>query len=235
MYFTLFGYNSILQGIFMLRDLKLGQYAHLPPRCTFVVQMVGTCVGAVFNYIMMVSIVENQREILLSIQGTNIWSGQNVQQYNSQAIAWGGLANHLFNVGQRYEWIPLSFLIGFIIPLPFWGLHKLFPRAGFSYWNTAIITWYIGWLCVGINSSILTFFLVGWFSQFYLRKYKPAFFIKYNYILSAAMDGGTQVIVFIMTFAVFGGSGKSVPFPLWWANNAGDDTYSANFDYCMRA
>lgn len=32
---------------------------------------------------MMNSIVTNQREILLRIQGTNIWSGQNVQQYNT--------------------------------------------------------------------------------------------------------------------------------------------------------
>lgn len=32
---------------------------------------------------MMNSIVTNQRPILLHIQGTNIWSGQNVQQYNT--------------------------------------------------------------------------------------------------------------------------------------------------------
>lgn len=35
----------------------------------------------------------------------------------------------------------------------------------------------------------------------------------YNYILSAALDGGTQVMVFILTSAVFGGSGKARPFP----------------------
>lgn len=37
------------------------------------------------------SIIDNQREILLSVEGTNIWSGQQPQQYNSQAVAWGGL------------------------------------------------------------------------------------------------------------------------------------------------
>ena len=37
------------------------------------------------------SIIDNQRSILLSVEGTNIWSGQQPQQYNSQAIAWGGL------------------------------------------------------------------------------------------------------------------------------------------------
>ena len=37
------------------------------------------------------SIIDNQWSILLSVQGTNIWSGQQPQQYNSQAVAWGGL------------------------------------------------------------------------------------------------------------------------------------------------
>ncbi|KAI9845025.1 MAG: hypothetical protein M1838_001929 [Thelocarpon superellum] len=229
MYFTLFGYNSVSQGMLLLRDLKLAQYSKLSPKCTFTAQFTGTIIGSILNYIMMSSIVSNQREILLSVEGTNIWSGQNVQQYNSQAIAWGALAKEMFSVGGRYQWVTLAFLVGFAVPVPFYILHRLFPRAGFHYWNTAIIAYNIGWLCVGINSSIMSFFIVGFFSQFYLRKYRPEWFIKYNYITSAAMDGGTQVIVFILTFAVSGGSGKAVKFPLYWGNNAG-----GNFDYCMQ-
>jgi hypothetical protein len=38
-------------------------------------QMIGTLVGSLLNYFIMVSITENQREILLSIEGTHIWSG----------------------------------------------------------------------------------------------------------------------------------------------------------------
>ena len=48
-------------------------------------------------------------------------------------------------------------------------------------------------------------------------------------LLIAALDGGTQVMVFIFTFAVFGGSGKSVPFPTWAGNPGGNH----NIDYCM--
>ena len=74
-YFTLFGYNTVSQGLLLLQDLKLGQYAKLSPRCTFTMQMVGTLVGAVLNYIITLTITHNQREILLSIEGTHIWSG----------------------------------------------------------------------------------------------------------------------------------------------------------------
>ena len=71
----------------------------------------------------------------------------------------------------------------------------------------------MGYLFVGINSSIGVFFFLGFFAQWYLRRKRPEFFVKYNYIVSAALDGGTQVMVFILTFAVFGGSGKARYFP----------------------
>ncbi|KAJ5638954.1 uncharacterized protein N7484_006816 [Penicillium longicatenatum] len=86
-------------------------------------QMIGTFIGAIFNYIMMNSIVANQREILLSVEGTNIWSGQQPQQYNTLSVAWGGLAHELLSVDSRYQWCSIIILVGFITPLPFYFLH----------------------------------------------------------------------------------------------------------------
>jgi hypothetical protein len=71
----------------------------------------------------------------------------------------------------------------------------------------------MGWLFVGIKASIMMYFILGFGTQWWLRKHHPHLFNKYNYIVSAALDGGTQVCVFILTFAVFGGSGTSHAFP----------------------
>lgn len=84
MYFSTFGFNSLYQAKHMLKDLKLGQYAHLAPRCTFTMQMVGTTIGCCISYIMMEKITDEKREILMAIQGTNVWSGQMLQSHNSQ-------------------------------------------------------------------------------------------------------------------------------------------------------
>ena len=92
----------------------------------------------------------------------------------------------------------------------------------------------IGWLSVGINASALCLFSVGFVSQWWMRTRYPRWFAKYNYILAAALDGGTQVrstliflclashlnhagqvMVFILSFAVQGASGKSYLFPQW--------------------
>ncbi|KZP23288.1 OPT superfamily oligopeptide transporter [Athelia psychrophila] len=215
MYFVLFGYNSVTQGQLLLRDLKIAQYTKLPPRAAFTAQIIGTLFGAVLNFVLMNSIIDNQTPILLSPEGSNIWSGQQPQQYNSQAIAWGGLAHELFAAGKRYQWVSWAYVVGLIVPVPFWVVHRYYPRLRADYLYTPIIAYFIGWLCVGINASITMYFVIAWFSQWFLRTRYPRWFAKYNYILAAALDGGTQVMVFILSFAVAGAAGTAHPFPEW--------------------
>ncbi|KAG1895556.1 OPT oligopeptide transporter protein-domain-containing protein [Suillus fuscotomentosus] len=227
MYFVLYGYNTVSQAQLLLRDLKIAQYAKLPPRAAFTAQILGTLLGAILNFFIMNSIIDNQREILLSVQGTNIWSGQQPQQYNSQAIAWGGLSHELFSAGQRYQWVPWAYLVGLFIPVPFWVIHRYWPKLRADYLYTPVIAYFIGWLCVGINSSILSYFAIAFFSQWWLRTRHPRWFAKYNYIIGAALDGGTQVMVFILSFAVQGAGGTAHLFPAWWGANQ-----SGNYDHC---
>ncbi|KAH9083789.1 OPT oligopeptide transporter protein-domain-containing protein [Lactarius deliciosus] len=216
MYFVLFGYNSVTQAQLLLRDLKIAQYTKLAPRAAFTAQIIGTLFGSILNYIMMNSIIDNQRDILLSVQGTNIWSGQQPQQYNSQSIAWGGLPHELFAHGKRYQWVAWGYVLGLFVPVPFWLIHRYFPKVRADYLYTPVIAYYIGWLCVGINSSVTSYFAIAWLSQWYLRTRYPRWFAKYNYILGAALDGGTQVMVFILSFA-------------WWGANQ-----NGNYDRCAR-
>ncbi|THU98300.1 hypothetical protein K435DRAFT_856838 [Dendrothele bispora CBS 962.96] len=71
-------------------------------------------------------------------------------------------------------------------PIPFFVLHKWHFDAVI----TPMLSWGLGYLSVGINS-------------------------KYNSLLLAALDGGTQVMVFVYTLAVGGGSGKVLNLPNW--------------------
>ncbi|GAA5928903.1 hypothetical protein JCM1841_001289 [Sporobolomyces salmonicolor] len=228
MYFTLYGYNSCAQALSLGRDLKLGQYTKLPPRATFGVQTIGTVVGSILQLIIMKSVINSQREILESIQGSNIWSGQQVQSFNSQAVAWGALAKHMYGPGSTYFIIPLAIIIGLAVPLPFFFAHKFFPKYRFDTVVTPIVCWCLGYLSVGINSSIFMTMLLGLFSQFYLRRFRSTWFRKYNYLVSAGLDGGTQFMVFIASFALFGAAGSAQTMPEWALNPSG------NYDYCMR-
>jgi|SRR6266511_4602167 len=99
-------------------------------------------------------------------------------------------------------------------------------------------------LSAGVNSSITSSIVVGIVSQLWLRRYHPRWYKKYNYILGGALDGGAQVMIFLLSFAVFGASGAQRPFPpvgflrllkslinehppQWWGNSR-----TGNIDYC---
>jgi len=210
MYFATFGFNSLYQAKHMLKDLKLGQYVHLAPRCTFAMQIIGTVIGCITSYGMMQKITTEKREVLLSIQGTNIWSGQMLQAQNTQAVGWGGLAKYLYGPTSRYAWVSWAFLLGLVVPVPLWLLHKQFPKWRLDYWNTAILVSAMASLDHGTHSALLFHYALGFFSQLYLRKYRTKLFVKYNYIASSGLDGGAAVINFILTFTVFGAGGKVV-------------------------
>ena len=212
----------------MLRDLKLAQYTKLPWRACFIMQTVGGIVGGILNFVIMKSVINGNREILLDVQGTNVWSGQQVQSYNSAAISWGALSKPLYAPGARYGFIPWMLIAGLAVPIIPWLLHRRWPKLGFNLIFTPVVVAELGYLSVGINSSWMTSLAVAIYSQWYLRKYKPRFFRKYNFLLSAALDGGTQIMVFVYSFAVGGASGTAVPFPNWGLNPMG------NPDYCMR-
>ncbi|SCV67185.1 BQ2448_5831 [Microbotryum intermedium] len=214
LYFALYGDNTTTQAIGLSQDLKLGQYTKIPPRHTLICQLVGTILGGILQIIVMSTIISNQRDILLSVQGTSAWSGQQVQGVNSAAIT----CKEMYSSDRPYFLIPMSIIIGLFVPIPFYILHKLFPRLRFDMFVTPVWAWCLGNLSVGINSSVFTTFCLAMFSQYYLRKYKPTWFRKYNYLLSAALDGGTQLMVFVATFAVQGGAGSAVSMPFWALN-----------------
>ncbi|KAF7342730.1 OPT oligopeptide transporter [Mycena sanguinolenta] len=227
MYFTMYGYQSVVQAYGLTGDLKIGQYTKLPPRATFAVQCAGSVVGGLLNFVIMKSIIASHAPVLREVQGTNIWSGQQVQSFNTAAIAWGALGKPLYATGTRYGFVPYMLLVGLLFPIPFWLLHRRYPKVGFNLVFTPVLTAELGYLSVGINSSVFTSFVLAIFSQYYLRKYRATWFRKYNFLLSAALDGGTSVMIFVFTFAVAGGSGKAHPFPTWALNPA-----SGNLDYC---
>ncbi|OCH87078.1 OPT oligopeptide transporter [Obba rivulosa] len=225
MYVNLYGNTTAYQTLAMLQDLKLGQYTKLPPRATFAVQMAGSIVGAIFNYTMMITIVDNNRAALLDPVGTRIWSGWVIQGYNSSSVAMGALGRELFSFGKPYYLIAFAIFIGLAFPIPFWLIHR-YSRPGSlvsklaAYINTPIIALYVGYLPYSVNGQWWSCVVIGFAAQWWARSRRPAWFKKYNYLTSAALDGGSQIILFILSFAVFGASGNAVNFPNWWGNPA---------------
>ena len=68
---------------------------------------------------MMLTIINANRDALLSISGTRLWSGQNAQGFNTNGISWGALGPQMFGIHGVYHMVPICLAIGVFLPLPF--------------------------------------------------------------------------------------------------------------------
>ncbi|KAI7895930.1 OPT family small oligopeptide transporter [Mucor mucedo] len=232
MYFKTIGYNTMHQAGLMARDLKISHYIKVPPKMTFLHQMVGTIVGCVFNYIVNASVVKNEREILLSATGNQFWNGNSFQTINAAAITWGAIGPMaMFGPGTKYYLFLWAFIIGFFLPIPGWYLHKKFPNVGFQYFSVPM---FITGMTITPGSStswLNTSFIVVIISQVYIKRRYSEWFAKHNFLMSAALDSGASLMAFFVSVVFYGAAGgKVIEFPSWWGNDL-DATY---IDKCCK-
>ncbi|KAA1075364.1 hypothetical protein PGT21_034305 [Puccinia graminis f. sp. tritici] len=234
MWFTTYGSATVSQSISMLQDLKLGQYMHLPPISVLIFQTIGTVAGVIFNYMVMSLVVNTNRELLRSEYGNQVFTGVVLEDFQSQAISWGIFAHELFKAGARYVIVPISLGIGFLLPIPFYFLHRFIPRCRLDLVNTPLVCGTFALVLDRANAGFTMSVLVGFLSQFYARRYHPHWFHRSNYVLSAALDGGAQVTAVLLGFVVEGGAGwKRLKFPQYFLNPATIPFRERAPDYCM--
>jgi hypothetical protein len=137
------------------------------------------------------------------------------------------------------------FLLGFLLAIVWWTVKRFgrfirqafkvaLPAASFKLVDTAIFT-PISWLkhvhpSLIFNGMLywapynLTYwtggFYVSFFFMYYLRRYKTAWWERYNYVLSAALTGGVAFSGIIIFFAV-----QYYPQSInWWGVNVLEET-----------
>ncbi|KAI3391569.1 hypothetical protein diail_7139, partial [Diaporthe ilicicola] len=231
MYFAAWSHNVISNAVSLCNDLKMGEYLKIPPRVMFITQIYGTILGGFVNYAIMISIVNGNRNLLVNSNGDSSWSGATMQSYNTNATSWA-LANYLYGSNGLYFMVPVGLAVGAGLVI----LHRIFvffvPKIkGFSTseLNLPQFIQYAGYIPYNASQTCVIFsqVLSGFFTQFYLRNYRPRIFRDYSYLVTGAFDGASLTVLFILSFAVFGAGGSSKPFPTWWGNNA--DGY---YDLC---
>ncbi|KAK3362177.1 peptide transporter [Lasiosphaeria ovina] len=234
MYFAAWSHNMIANAVNLSNDLKMGEYLKIPPRVMVLTQVYGTILGGFVNYGVMSSIVGSNRALLLDSDGNSSWSGATMQSYNTNAVSWA-LAKYLYKAGELYELVPYGLLIGAGLV----AIHRLIayfiPKVrGFSLSeiNLPQFIQYAGYIPYNQSQTCVLFswVIAGFYTQFYLRNYKPRIFKDYSYLIAGAFDGASLTVLFILSFAVFGAGGPSVPFPRWWGNNGVEG--DANYDFC---
>jgi hypothetical protein len=114
--------------------------------------------------------------------------------------------------------LPYGFVLGAVIPVIIFLLHKAFPKMKFRLWNTTIFFSSMSIFYGNISTGYTSSFLGGFVVMFWAYRYRHDMWARWNYIPAAAFDAGynfNMLLIFL-----FFGSAKITVMPHWWGNDA---------------
>jgi len=211
--FKTYGYISMAQAITFVGDLKLGHYMKIPPRDMFIAQTAGTVLAGLMNTATAYWIYANVRG--LCDPDSADWGCSSARVFYSASIIWGVIGPaKMFGPGAYYNTLLWFFLIGAFAPIPFWLLTRRYPDSFWKYVHIPVIFAATALMPPARPVMYPSWFFLGFMFQFVIYRYRHAWWRKYNYVLSAALDSGIAVSGLVIFFA-FQYWGTEIK---WWGN-----------------
>ena len=107
-----------------------------------------------------------------------------------------------FGTGSVYHPHLYAIIAGVFIPMPAYFWQRLYPNSWARYVSTPVIIAGLSAIppATGINYS--SWFLVGFIFQYLIRKKNFAWWSKFNYVLSSALDSGTIISIMFIFFTL---------------------------------
>ncbi|KAI5825925.1 OPT superfamily oligopeptide transporter [Schizophyllum commune Tattone D] len=216
MIFKAYSVQTLASAQNFVQDLKLGHYVKVPPRATFMVQLVATILSAFLQVGVKTWLFSNVSDICTEGQKSQLTCPHNQVYYTASAV-WG-LIGPVRQFGSNSIYHPhlYAMVIGVFLPFPFWFWQRRHPNSWIKYVSTPVILNGVSQIppATGINYS--SWFLVGFVFQYLIRKRNFAWWSKFNYVTSAAIDSGTVIsLIFIFLTLQFPKGGVNLD---WWGN-----------------
>ncbi|KAM4067127.1 OPT oligopeptide transporter protein [Hirsutella rhossiliensis] len=217
MFVKAFGYNINGQADNYISDQKMGFYAKVPPRAMYRGQVLSAIITALVAYGVVQFADNHIPGICTPDQRSKFSCANGSQVYFSSSVVWGAIGpKRIFD--QIYPSIKYCFLLGFLLSLVWWTTKRFGPHVRQTcrahVHPSLVINGMLQWAPVN-----LTYFTGGFYFSFafmyYLKRYKTAWWEKYNYVLSAALTGGVAFSGIIIFFAVQYNPKKIN----WWGND----------------
>ncbi|PPQ71007.1 hypothetical protein CVT26_014269 [Gymnopilus dilepis] len=213
------------QAIAFAGDLKLGHYMKIPPRIMFMVQVVASVIACVWVTVIQDWMLGNVVDICSPDQPQGFRCPGSTTFYTASVI-WGAVGpRRLFSPGAPYSSLLWFFPVGILAPIPFYLLARRFPLSFYRYINIPVFFAGLAALPPASGLNYASWVLVGFIFNYIIRRLHFRWWMRYNYILSAALDSGVAFGMVVVFFAL------GLPKPStggvqlnWWGNMVWQNT-----------
>lgn len=163
------------------------------------------------------------------------FSCPNGRVFFNASVIWGLIGpQRIFSNGAVYENLQYFWILGALLPVVFYLLARQFPKSPARYLNAPVMLGATGFIPPATPLIYLTWGIVGFIFNKWIRSTKRGWWMVYNYVTSAALDSGLAIATIIIFFALLL---PQVDPPNWWGNNVVGTTmvsYRTAFHSCAR-
>ncbi|KAF4623976.1 hypothetical protein D9613_001694 [Agrocybe pediades] len=224
--FKTIGFIVSNQAVSFAGDLKLGHYMKIPPRVMFMIQVVAASIACIWVTLVQDWMLSNIEDICTQDQAQGFRCPGSVTFYTS-SVVWGAVGpKRLFSPGAPYSGLLWFFLVGAVSPIPFYFLARRFPLSWYRYINMPIFFAGLSAMPPASGINYASWVLVGFIFNYCIRRFHFRWWMRYNYILSAALDAGVVFAMVIIFFSLQLAKKEGVQLN-WWGNLVWQNTADA--------
>lgn len=190
----------------------------IPQKSLFIVQCTGMLFGTLASILTLNWSFANIDSVCTS-EAPNGFSCPFSSTHFNTSLIWGAIGPRRF-FENNYRAMFYFPILGALLGLPIYILRRKYPRSN-SLWSKIHIPLFLGGLnyippATGMNYG--SWVIVGLFFGWIIKKRLSAWWGKYNFVLSAALDTSVSVAGVVIFFAIyFSGASKGLK---WWGNEA---------------
>jgi len=219
------GVNTTVQAVLFSGNLKIGHYMKVPPRIMFTAQVIAAIVGCFVVTIVQDLMFANIEDMCTPKQKQG-FTCPGTNTFANASLIWGAIGpRRLFSPGALYSPLLWFFMIGALSPIPFYFLARRFPLSIWRYVNMPMF--FSSFLSIPYANPQMyaAWGVTGFIFNYVLRRRRFRWWMRYNYILSAALDAGVALAsIFIFLALQLPKGGVTVS---WWGNNVWKNTADA--------
>ncbi|KAI5305772.1 Mitochondrial dicarboxylate transporter [Ascosphaera pollenicola] len=221
MMFKTFGYITMAQALAFIQDMKLGLYLKVPPRTMFWSQLVGTF-WSTFVQLGTILWAFGNIDGVCTPEQPNHYTCPGGKVFFNASVIWGLVGpGRLYSAGTLYGSLQWFWLAGAILPVIVYLLAIKWPKSGIRYFSAPILFGGTGQVPPASPMNYLCWAAVGTVFNKYIRNAYRGWWMRYNYVLSGALDSGLAICT-ILIFLTLGLT--QTHFPSWWGTTIASST-----------
>ncbi|KAH0152259.1 small oligopeptide transporter, partial [Aureobasidium melanogenum] len=218
MLFKTYGYITMTQGLAFTQDMKLGHYLKVPPKTMFMGQLVATIWSCIVQLAVFEWAFGGGIKDLCALHQVNHFTCPGGRVFYNASVIWGVIGPaRMFSGDATYKNLQWFWLAGAAAPVVFFFAAKQWPKSPIRFLSAPLIFGGTGQIPPATPLNYLSWGIVGFIFNKWIRNRYRGWWMRFNYITSAALDSGLAISTILIVLTI---SLTNTDAPNWWGNVA---------------